>query len=96
MQKLSQSSKQDRQKGKPKQIYETCQSDEESLKVSDEEMDRAIGTIVAKSFNLNSVQSVIETTVETGRIQKVLLWKKSRYRQWWQSNACFQKQHWHN
>ena len=71
---VSRCAKQVRQKRKPKLIHEACQSDEELCKGSDEKMDRATDTVTIKSFNFNSMNSIIVTKLEIAAVKKVLYW----------------------
>ena len=51
-------------------MYKACQSNAESWKRSDEEMDRAIDKVTIKSFNFSSIQSVILAKLENSSSQK--------------------------
>ena len=66
MQKHDQKCKQDGQKGRTKrrEVYEPHYSDNESWKVSNDEINRAIDRVTIKSFNFNSVHSILVTKLK--------------------------------
>ena len=56
---------QDRQKDKKRAVQEAHQSDDEPWKGSNDEINRAIDTVLIKSFNLNKT-TMLEYKVDTG------------------------------
>ena len=68
------------EKEKMRPVHEACQSDSECWKGSNDKVNRTVDMVTIKSFNFNSICSVIITRLKTRSSQKGSVRIQNRYR----------------